>query len=1049
MQKKAFVVINVLGMLLFLGACNLFQLPTAVEVKADKFELGVPTKTGNLNIVNLLHHFLSDTFDKNGIELYDMKNYTNSQAFVVGYTMNLLPDFDPDTYLQQIKDQMANIDNLNPDAIDPIYPDPIKIPSLSWEYDTGAPYEFYLGDLFDAMKDTINQNSMPAARQTFTDVPLVNGVSIPPGTIKLPDLSDFMVWDELRNQNNFDMVKVKSGLLSLQISLESGNMSDLNGLSITMSGITLIADGTSNNIGTPVTPPQPYPLTIVLNSLNSFSDLIEIDLAGVEIDKDHPPIFTMSDSISASYTGSGTIISPVYATFSLVIQPKLQNIELNGATNLRIGTMSPDLPDDIKNYIETDNFDFSSLTDSGFLNLKIGSPSASSPAPGGTITIQTDITPKDLTSYFTGLLLDYRLVLKQDDYVYNSVHYSGLNGTTWDIHNDVGSHDLSGVQMNGMPFSVVTKNDFPPGTDLSQVEYSQITISAIDPNNGISFELNGDDYTEMSLPVKIGMAMEINKLEVINWALKNSSGVSLIPDIDPISIDFSNINESSPGAGDGMDISKYVESIKFDYLDLGVDFTVPTPAPTPNPGTDPLVAGDPGLPEALQNKIAIIVTCPDLGFDGTPLKLSAGLNNIHKDNITLYPADAGGNAKTLTITAGIAPVINGIADPTANYFQIGPVELNTDPLVDGGETKLNIYGTVNFDFKWSEVKVNLQNAIEEADPGALAQLSGNFPDVNNSDPSKAEKPIDLYGYAHEYMRGFTLGNVDTLMFVGGPKGLIDLLKPELNFSVNYSKRINPEDPDDDNAANWTGETKNMFDGPLTVYNTNDLPKLPGKNSDGDYVYTQPNLSSLGAGISIDNISAIVADMPKDMYFSYQMALPTEFTVTPDMFDNVDAGDKGISAMIVIMVPLELYGEPGAYISYPNDMMGNFGSQDLFGRKSSDGIHPDMDSVFTDINVKSLGIDISFDKSLFKDATLYLDKNNLLFPNGLNLGSGNTLQFRVNANDWKIIRENMIYPDIKIEFKKGTTIAVPRNPLPTKITITANGSYTMNFKERQD
>jgi len=995
MTKKALVLTSAVAAALAFHACT---LPSSVEIKTEKLKFAIPTKTGSVNITNLLHHFLDETFNQNGIELYDMRNYTDAQAFVVGYTYSMTPDFDPQKILQDIKNQINQITNINPDEIKPIDQE-IVIPQIEWTKIEDT-YPFYMDTLFQSMKEEINDTSMPPTVKTINNFPLDSTLTDELAS-SVFDWQNIMAFNFKNGAANFDSVAVATGTIKLQISLEPispTKIDNLDGLEVLIKNITLIEDGLGTSIGNPVGLPE-----VVLNEDNNFSDYIEYDLANTNISREHPPRFSIGN-IDATYNGAES----GFVSFDFVIQPTLENIELRGAEHLRIGTMKPDLPPEFKEIFDK-TFDMSMMdgTD-GLLDMEIGS---------GMLNIKSS-TPErplpDNMTYCEGLKITYTLCIKQKDTEYSNTNFPGLNGDPWTItiQNGSGEFDLAGETFNGNPLKIITQDD----PDMVGNNYSYVTIEAAN-SNGISFKLYGDDLTNMTLPIDVNLDMSISELAVVHWKLENENGTSLLPPIEDIELDFGNISG-------GKNVAEYIESISFESINLDINFTK--------------------LPEAFKNRLAVFIDCHDLGFDEEPLTLGLGSNSIKSEDITLFLSDDNDNPKKLQIHAGIAPVIDGDPDPSAKYIEIGPLELNQN-----GETKLKLAGEIDFDYKWSEVKVNLQKTMQELYPDNTGLLKGHF-------PGAAEEPIDLYGYAKEYMYGFTLPNVQTRVFLGGPTGLMESLSPALDMGLTYKKRINPNDPDDEKPENWEDAMEHIFNDTLTVHNAGGLPALPGINSAGEYVYDKPNLSSMGAGISLVNLSTVIADMPNDLRFNYEMILPTEFPITPEMIDEANPGESNISVFFVMMIPLELQGMPGAYFSFPSDMFGDGAEQDLFGRKSTDGTHPDEDSIFTDINVKSLGLAISFDKALFKNGTLHLDKNKKLFPNGLNLGSDNSLKFAVNAKDFKIIRENMIYPDIKIEFKKGTTLAIPRNPMPTKITITASGSYkmdlpdfTVEFKDAED
>ncbi|MCL2128652.1 MAG: hypothetical protein FWH38_10395, partial [Treponema sp.] len=672
--RKKFILLAVLAAAAL--AAHSCKVPV-IEIKTDNLKLNVPLKTGAFNIAAVLSQALKDTFSS-GFAIYDMVNYQQSQAFLAGYQMSLLDSFNPDDMHADIKDQMNQMDNIDPGGIDPIYPEPITIPKMTPNSITGELNWFDMSDLFKNMEDQINDTSVPTTTAPFALPAGASGstIPLPPNVASLPD---FMVFEENNPEKaNFDSVVVKEGRIELTLKLTPNGGGLDPGVRIELDGIALKGTSSGSLIGAQTALP-------VILEYPSFSGSFIVDLASADIVKNDAPKFEIG-SITFSYTGIQAL-----AQFNLVIQPQIRDIALQGAKGLRIGEMKPDLPDSIADAVRLDNIP------GELLNAEIG---------GGTLTVRAVLPPyKDpATTYCAGFNMEYRICVRQDPVVFEGQEFPGLSGTgggSWVIGDSGAVTSLSGRTLSGSGMSVVKKADVAdPGID----DYSQIIIST--GPDGADFELfDNDEYDEVkngtgtvsaykdkSLPVKLDMDMEISRLNVVRWKLQSSGGGSVIPVPVIPEIDFGNTGTS------GKDISKYVRSISFEEIKLGLDFTVPDPPPAALPGQDALIPG-PGLPEALRDRLALRVTCAGFNLNETKI-LNAGLNEFASDPVRLVLADAGGTAKKLSIEVSLFPVIGtdpdggivGTPDENSGYMELGPLDMDA-----AGGASLAVYGETGFD----------------------------------------------------------------------------------------------------------------------------------------------------------------------------------------------------------------------------------------------------------------------------------------------------------------------------------------------------------------
>jgi len=594
----------------------------------------------------------------------------------------------------------------------------------------------------------------------------------------------------------------------------------------------------------------------------------------------------------------------------------------------------------------------------------------------GRFAIEAELPPHldETNTYCEGVTLEYRITIHQEPVLFEGHSFGGLSsgyGGDLEISETNWEIDLSGTAING--------NDLI----ISDIEIHVIPFPA-----GANFMLSDADYDDgQAIPIKVDVALEIEELSLVRWKLEDEHGDELFSTA-PTEIDFGDIG--------GTDLAKIIESITFEAITLGLDFASP-------------------LPPALVDRLAIKVDCPELGFANV-IRVLENSTQVSSNPITFKPRKIDGTAKTVEVGLSFVPVIGGEPSEGAKYVEFGPLDVTSDQT-------FNIAATPSLDFDWTEAKVYLQEAL-----GDGGSLSGTIPE---------EEPISLYDEVGKYMRGIKLGsNIKGKIFLAGNKGLIDIMQPNLELSATWKERINLEDPDDDDPGNWDERNEVLFSKKLTALDLHQLDGLlPGKNADSHFVYSGAQLPHPNEGMTLDNTTAIIeafSTLSKDISLTYELAGPP-VTITPAIFDIV--GEDGFTALFMMIIPLELKAEEGAYFM-PGDIFGD-GDSDIFGRESLD-----EDSIFTEINVRSLGVKIDFDRTLFRGARLHID--DLLFPNGLALADGGSIGVTLSGNDLDIIRDNLIYPEIKIVFPQATDIKIPRNFMPTRITIAASASYKVDF-----
>ena len=594
------------------------------------------------------------------------------------------------------------------------------------------------------------------------------------------------------------------------------------------------------------------------------------------------------------------------------------------------------------------------------------------------------------TNSDNGLNIGYQIVMKQCPPDYSLPSSQCLNNKEFTDTNYL----LDNQWISGKPLMV---KPFPE---------SKIIITA-DEVNGSTFSLVSS-LVGKQLPIQMDMGMDIDELKIVRWES------SALPPDHTTPIDFKGEHETSS-----------IKTITFSEIKLNVDFIVPgEPGDPPSPPTS-------GLPEALKTHIALKVSCPELGFDNSPdnpRKLVEENNQFDGTPTKLEVDDS-----QVEFNVKLLPVINNEAQEDSPYMEFGPVIMiddNGDPL---DKVNMDIYAEVTMDYEWSEAEIDLEAALTRSDKDAPG---GKYPDEDKD-------PVDLSEFG-KYMHGITFGDgIQAKVFLSGPRKLIEIIQPQVDF-----------------IARWQGEDEE----PMTevMFNKEDIkigeefPKLSGEDTGGELVYFGLDLPEPDGGIVVSgSLGKVLASFPQDLRFRYDVKVPDAerpLTVYPDTFDDAEEGEEGtLKALLVILMPLEFKAEPGGYFAMPG-LFGNSDDSedgedgkvaaDIFGReKASD------DSLFTGINVKSLGFRMDFGNSFYSGSRLHFDRDDILFgEDGISVGNGNSLNISFSGEHLRSIDENLIYPDIKFVFPEEKILQVGRYFLPVRVVISASGSYTFDLDD---
>jgi hypothetical protein len=726
MKKTCVFLAGILLVIFIAYAC---EMPSSIELKSDRFEMNAPIKIGHFNLASVLSAVINNSFPE-GFEIYDMINYQGAQAFLIAYQMDLMESFNPDDYLDILK---------NPEGIPPIYPDPIVIPNMTTSTISDTWFYFDMQGFFDNIRDTINDDSTPP-----TEVPLIAvhdqqsiDVDIPTNAV----FEEFMIFNPTNNNDNFDAVFVHEGEIAVEIELDFGGSPVPSDLEITLHGVELMGPVYKNA-------PSPQDVTISYDS-GQYKATITIDIGDSKIENDNPPQFSISSitSVYHGYSGGTTTFS-----FTLVMQPEIRGIKLRGAEALRIGRTERPVPPEIIQNIQLD-----SVAD--MLNAKIAEVDAENPLGGGSFRITPNLPANtgDGKTYCEGLKIGYEIKVNQPVVVYEGVSFPGLNATFIKSPFSDVNPLLAGELINGNELTVETEDGI--GNLISKI------IIEADPTDGVTFELFDDHvtlpYTNKKMPIKIDMGMNISKLQVVRWKTVGENG-SILPPIDIPELNFANM-------GDENDVS-FIKNITFNEIKLNIDFIVPDPPPSPPPGQNQLTPGR-GLPIPLETHIALKLSCPKLGFNDKIGILADGPNEFTSDPAVLEVNHSDINAK-VKFDAELIPAIGGVAAPDSKFIEFGPVEMGDDDIT------MNIYAQVSVEFDWEKAEIDIKAALDKL---GVEEMSGTFPE------DAGDSQINLSGL-RDYMSGITFSdNLKAKIFLSGPDDIIGEIKLRLNFNAEWEQ----------------------------------------------------------------------------------------------------------------------------------------------------------------------------------------------------------------------------------------------------------------------
>ena len=983
-SKKRFIFGIAAAMALVCYACSMPTMPKRLTIKTDNFNITLPGTIGEFNIVKTIAESLKDSLPE-GFQIYNVVNYDGVKALLIGYEMELMESFNPDDYLDEMKSHLDDINAIDIDIADDISVE-IELPEISWDYPSEIK-NIDLSELFDGMKDKINDDTTGTGNNSYDlilDFPVLYNTSgersIKEWITDLEKLPSFMVFDndDVGKENaNFKTLSITNepgydNIIELTIALLKIDADIPKELKITIEGIALKGDDDDNEIfiGKPEGKDDGDTVDAILE-YPDFIDTIRIDVSGAVISWENPPYFDFKD-ITAEYDGD-LLIAPSYR---LNIQPQVEDINLSGATGLKIGEIKVDLSEMDKDIIETIKEGFN-VDIEGFLNAQIskGTLEITAVLPSSSDPFLPDLT------YCNGVSIEFELYMQQDTVDIYDTQFDGLKSNEPWVFSADKPFDFATqtplVKINSSEITIIEEDDVPPDS----LAYSHIIIKAANEKDGIDFELFGDNLINKTLPIRIGMDMQVEELQNVNWELDE------FPALEIDDINF------------GSDIPEYIKSITFSKLQLEVDFTD-------------------DFPEDLEDVLDIIITSK-LFKEPVIKTLTSGKNLL----FIISDFDSPEIDPQVDIDLDVAFVPAGVGNHDRKYITIPTLNLAS------GEKSLIMEGSMNIEFDWIEARINLTEAMDDFD-----SLSGTFPE-NDKDPFNIK---DAMG---DYLSDITLaGGIDAKLFLKGPTAFINELNKDgeimLEFDLEWDGKPPAEPP--------------LFNGPLTMNSIVTFPDFPNlSDSDTEYVFNSTNLPEIFfigldefKGIDISGeVNKIITDLPDEMRFRYEMQMPQEFTVTKDMFDISDPGG-GITALFAAIIPLNFIAKSDeAFIN----LAGMFDDEkDLFDREDTDK------PVFGDVSLNSINISLDFGASFFSEAYLHINCKDpesdvkLFGDGGMRIGQGRNFDITLNSGHWDTINNNMIYPEIKLMFPQEANIRIPGSVMPLTITVSASGSYTIEF-----
>jgi hypothetical protein len=441
--------------------------------------------------------------------------------------------------------------------------------------------------------------------------------------------------------------------------------------------------------------------------------------------------------------------------------------------------------------------------------------------------------------------------------------------------------------------------------------------------------------------------------------------------------------------------------------------------------------------DEIHGALEMKVNCDDLRIDQATNKKpltpgdNAFGNQVALEETTRLQLVDPGKVEELKFTITLS---SSVSSP--NFRDVNVIYLNELDLEQ--EEPPRIKGATKFFQNWKRAEVNMEAALNaDKGDGEDDLFEGQF-------PSKNEEEIDL-SLLRDYLPGFSFNNIQAAAYLNGPDKAIndntymDQLVNNMSLSITAQYRQSEQD------SQYTSSAV-MPDTKLKLEEEHfDIGKYLDEKKEA---YIIDGLPPEGKN-DFSSIKDVINAMPKGLFFQYKINMPEKLIVTPKMFENENEENaaNNITANIILLMDLDLTagdelvladGSAGARIMLPDMFQGQ---TDLLGRETPG------DSMFTSLDVEYIKFTIDFTDAFFTGGNFFIEKEGceLLFPDGIPV-DGRSIAVDINKDRFDIIKENLINPDFRLEFKSGEEITIPRNIGVTSVKIEAKGksSFTLDF-----
>jgi hypothetical protein len=390
----------------------------------------------------------------------------------------------------------------------------------------------------------------------------------------------------------------------------------------------------------------------------------------------------------------------------------------------------------------------------------------------------------------------------------------------------------------------------------------------------------------------------------------------------------------------------------------------------------------------------MIIECEELHFSSTPTHLKQGDNIFgNKEEAFKLVLDLlyQNDTKKLNFTMRFQP-----AETDSGY----PNTWNPE-YFDGATNKIE--GQLRLFRKWTQAEIDLAKALKAS--GSDDNVFGKFP----------ANPFDLSDLNNYFDGGFKFtDDLEVKIYMDGPDpDAIDYSGSRLILKAQYDGKIGNE-----------GDM--LYDDPLSI--NKDPTKLDDhlvKKGD-EYFYKDKDLPGSYHTIKDENVIIdIFQKMPADLSFIFTLEAGKDaegkdkpLIIKPEAFHEDDDA-SAIKTTMMIMLPMTLIatGEGGkkSTLSLP-DMFGE--EDDLLGREE----HKEL---FSKGKINNIKMTINFSYPIFTRGLLFINDENELFPDGIQL-TGPKTEVNFTQTQFERIEEDFIYPKIRIEIEDGGTVNIPKD-----------------------